>query len=193
MLRLSTWLHWPPSWSLISHQGYTNTRLCQLCILLRFDCFGGQARAEHGPLCSCGPSHLSLKQHNMTHTFANGHLLAPKMTFFFLFKVVIPSRFWKEGRYRFGSWPRNLFQSKCHCTFCCDLKVSYGYYRLAITLQCFVGRLVSGEWFSFPQKYYRITAYYYHHWKIRFCFQWVIAITLRIEVFNQCQWNASPC
>lgn len=52
--------------SLITHLGCMDTRLCQLCLLLHFDCFWWQARAEHEPLFSCRPSHLSMKQLNMT-------------------------------------------------------------------------------------------------------------------------------
>ena len=59
-----------------------DTRLCQLCLLLHFDCFWWQARAEHEPPLSCRPSHLSMKQLNMTcfckwlH-FCPDHLMEP--------------------------------------------------------------------------------------------------------------------
>lgn len=57
---------WPLTLKSHYSSGYMDTRLCQLCLLLHFDCFWWQARAEHEPPFSRRPSHLSMKQLNMT-------------------------------------------------------------------------------------------------------------------------------
>lgn len=66
-----------------------DTRLCQLCLLLHFDCFWWQTRAGHEPPFSCRPSHLSMKQLNMT-CFCRWLLFCPH----YFMESWFPATFW---------------------------------------------------------------------------------------------------
>lgn len=118
----SAWLYWPPFWSLITHQGLREHKALSA---LRFYCtliaLEGRQGQNTNLLCSCRPSHLSLERHNMTHAFANGHLLAPEK---WLYTAAIARRFSEGRRHRFGSRPRNQFRSKSHSRWRWDAEAS---------------------------------------------------------------------
>lgn len=111
-----------------------DTRLCQLCILLHFDCFRGQARAEHEPLFSHRPSHLSVKQHNMTHAFANGHLLGPN----YFLQPCFPATLQVDVSSVLGSFSPGSAKTKWHTTKC--FKHS--------SLTCLLPCIVDSRWIS---------------------------------------------
>lgn len=111
-----------------------DTRLCQLCILLHFDCFRGQARAEHEPLFSRRPSHLSVKQHNMTHAFANGHLLGPN----YFLQPCFPATLQVDVTSVLGSFSPGLAKTKWHAAIC------FKHSSLACLLSC----IVDSRWIS---------------------------------------------